>query len=195
MKIFKCVLILIIFFLHSCDRDETEELIESNVKDDATEGITKNISKCQVTVKSLASHTQVIYHVSKNSNTIRVNERSDGQTLTIRTKSGVCKITKPFDELIIYGGKGVYSIIINPSVKTPTMVYPGDGRDFLRNASDAPVIFMTLGDKKDKVIGNKMNTRFWMDPEDTHNASPTEINQGKLHIVNSFENSNKILDG
>ncbi len=130
-----------------------------------------------------------------NATTIRVNEWRNGKALTIRTSSGVCKIPKPYDELIIYGGKGNDSIIINRSVKTPIMVYPGDGNDFVRNISSTSATLVTLGDGTDKVLGNKKNTRFWIDPEDTHNASNTEKSSGKLNIVASFENSNKVLDG
>ncbi len=192
--LFKLTLILILIFFYSCEKEENIETIDTNGDDSSIKETIKKASKCEVTVKNLASHTRVIYRASDNATTIRVNEWRNGKALIIKTSSGICKIPKPYNELIIYGGKGNDSIIIHSSVKTPIMVYPGDGLDFVRNISNTSVTFVTLGDGKDKIVGNKKNTRFWIDPEDKHNASSTEIDAGKLHVVASFENFDKILD-
>ncbi len=191
--ILKLTIILSLALFYNCEKEEFLEGTNAQ-QDTPSNQETKMASKCEVTIKSLASHTRVIYRASDNATTIRVNEWRNGKALTIRTSFGVCKIPKPYDELIIYGGKGNDSIIINRSVKTPTMVYPGDGNDFVRNISNTSVTFVTLGDGKDKIVGNKKNTRFWIDPEDTHNASNTEKSSGKLNVVTSFENSDKKLD-
>ncbi len=190
--ILKLTFLLAAILFYSCEKDEFEEKTQTE-NDPTTQDISKSTTKCEVTIKSLASHTRVVYRASDNATTIRVNEFRN-KAIVIRTNSGVCEIPKPYDELIIYGGKGNDSIIINRSVKTPTMVYPGDGNDFVRNISNTSVTFVTLGDGKDKIVGNKKNTRFWIDPEDTHNASNTEKSSGKLNIVTSFENSDKKLD-
>ncbi len=193
-SISKLALLLTVILFYGCEKEAVTETIDTSGDDSSIEGTIKSASKCEVTIKNLASHTRVVYRASDNATTIRVNEFRN-KAIVIRTNSGVCKIPKPYDELIIYGGKGNDSIIINSSVKTPVIVYPGDGHDFVRNASNTSVTFVTLGDGKDKIIGNKKNTRFWIDPEDTHNASNTEKSSGKLNVVASFENSDMILDG
>ncbi len=189
--ILKCCLLTTILF-SSC---QTEEVDNDLIEQEDTSVASKATSACEVTIENLASHTRIIYRANNNTNTIRVNEWRNGKALTIRTSSGVCKIPKPYDELFIYGGRGNDSIIINRSVKTPTKIYPSDGNDFIQNKSNISATIVALGGGIDKVIGNKKNTRFWIDRVDTHNASKQEIADGKLHLVEKFNNSSKVLDG
>ncbi len=189
--ILKCCLLITIMF-SSC---QTEEIDNDIIEQEDPSVSLKATSACEVTIENLASHTRIIYRANDNATTIRVNEWRNGKALTIRTSSGVCKIPQPYDELFIYGGKGNDSIIINRSVKTLTKIYPGDGNDFVRNISNTSSTIVSLGGGTDKVIGNKKNTRFWIDSEDTHNASAQEIEEGKLHLVEKFNNSSKVLDG
>ncbi len=55
------MLLLTLILFYGCEKEEFTETIDPNGDDSSIEEIIKNASKCEVTIKSLTSHTRVIY--------------------------------------------------------------------------------------------------------------------------------------
>ncbi len=184
--------------LSSCDEFDAG-IKEGNSSDSQISGIEKNQNlvtsqnACNTTINNLRSHIRVIFKAGNHDDVINVSENNDD--VIISTAANTCYIPKPLGELVIYGEGGNDAITIDASMGITTIVYSGDGEDIVQNMSDTDVTIVSLGDGSDQVIGNGQNTRFWLDPEDTHNASSIEQATGKLNVVATFENANKVLNG
>ncbi len=195
------LIIVFIFLLcllfHACELASTEDITphldDIDVDNSVMNTETTPNNNCSVTVKSLKSHIRIIYRANANVDFVEVSE-SDSE-LKILTTDGICSIPKPYDELVLYGSVGDDVITIKPSVQIPTKIYPGDGNDVVEHQSQATSTVVALGHGVDQINGNEINTRFWIDPDDVHNASTQEIESNKLHIVHNFKNSSKVLDG
>ena len=90
-----------------------------------------------------------------------------------------------FQQILIRGGRGTDSIIVDPSVQTDCTLYGGNGKNLLQAGSGNDTL-VSLGSTTDTLIGGAGRDSFWTDNsprEKILNLRADEIAGGDVHRV------------
>jgi hypothetical protein len=109
-----------------------------------------------------------------------------GNTFTVSANGQSQTVTGSFGDLVVYAGSGNAAATVAASVNIPATIYSGAGSDMLTNLTSAQATIVTLDGYADSVIGNGINTAFWVSPSDTVHASALELANGDVHTISSF---------
>ncbi|MFP4053861.1 MAG: fibronectin type III domain-containing protein [Phycisphaerae bacterium] len=92
-----------------------------------------------------------------------------------------------FGEIMLYGGDGDDTLEVDATVTTRVLMYGQDGEDTLTFAGSNKAFLVALGEGRDVLSGNGVNTSYWADrAEDVVNASAAEREAGRVHLIENF---------
>lgn len=132
----------------------------------------------------MTSFTQLNITGTSGDDSIMVSQ--SGTRITIVANGQTYTQLGTFGDIVLHGLDGNDTLVIDPSVTTPTLVYGGDGNDTIRALGAGKMTVVTIGNGTNTITGNGVNTSYWVNPADTVNASAAEIASNSVNVVTNF---------
>lgn len=130
--------------------------------------------------------TQLRIEGTPGNDHIRVQQTTEG--LAVSNNGSSQFIAGQFQSLVISGGTGNDSIVLDSSVQVNATLYAGRGKDLLQAGSGNDTL-VSIGSKAATLIGGSGRDSFWADAvprQKIVNVSADEIARGDVHRVGSF---------
>jgi len=138
---------------------------------------------------------QVELRIDAGTGNHRINVQETPQGLVVADNGVSRTISGDFQSLIIHGGSGNNSIVVDPSVNITTSIYGGPHKNLLAAGSGDDTL-VCLGSKADTLVGGSGRDSFWMDSnpkEKIVNLRADEIAAGAVHRVGAFFNGTALF--
>ena len=104
-------------------------------------------------------------------------------------------ISGSFQSIIVHGGGGTGSIVVDTSVSTDCTLFGGNGKNVLQ-AGGGNDILVCIGSKADTLVGGAGNDSFWTDANPKEKIVGLRADQsagGNVHRVSSFYNGSATI--
>ena len=135
-----------------------------------------------ISQRYMGSYTELDITGTSGDDSIYVSQ--SGYTLTITANGRTSTLFAGFGDVVIHGGDGNDTIVVNSSLTLDCRMYGDAGSDVLTNETQGRGTVVSLGDgSADVVSGNGINTSFWVSKNDKYTASKSQVAGGYVHQV------------